>query len=94
MTCAFDVDGTLIQPGVDNTRQEVIAFLKTLKAAGHKIIVWSGGGEEYAARWVRLLGLEEHVDATMAKPNPRDTWYVDVAFDDEETSYGKVSLRV
>lgn len=35
---------------------------------GHTIIVWSAGGEPWAAAAVKALGLEQYVDYTIQKP--------------------------
>ena len=43
---------------------------------GHTIIVWSAGGEPWAAAAVKALGIEEYVSYTLEKP----TW----AYDDKE----------
>jgi len=46
-----------------------IKYLKDSKTKNkNTIIVWSAGGWEWAQEVVRTLGLEEYVDAVMAKP--------------------------
>jgi phosphoserine phosphatase len=63
-----------------------------------KIVVWSGGGEDYARTFVHRLGLENHVDMVMAKtshPMLRKLGYKIVAVDDiQDTRLGDVNLIV
>lgn len=91
MLIAFDVDGTLVDKD-DQPRPEIIVLLKAL--AGNKrnqIVIWSGGGEGYAAMWGRRLHLDNHVWSYWSKigsPQP------DLAIDDEDVLLGKVNLKV
>lgn len=79
---AFDVDGTLVSEDdvpsfqMVNTLQVLSKLTKNVR-----IVVWSGGGKEYAEMWGRRLGLDEYVWKYMAKD--RD-FHVDVAFDDQQ----------
>lgn len=50
-----------------------IESLKTHKHKGHKIIVWSGSGWEWAAAVVAALQLEKYVDLVTSKPK----WLLD-----------------
>lgn len=74
---AFDVDGTLIRkaalkpgevilPGTPNNDDvpivhqiNTLIVLSTYKNI--RIVVWSGGGRQYAETWGRRLGLDKHV---------------------------------
>lgn len=47
---------------------EQIKFLKECKAEGRSVIVWSAGGWEWSQEVVRVLKLENYVDAIMSKP--------------------------
>jgi hypothetical protein len=47
---------------------EHIERLKLHKAWGNGVIVWSRSGFEWAEAAVRALGLEDYVDACIAKP--------------------------
>jgi hypothetical protein len=70
---AFDVDGTLIQSaegerihGVpNNADMPIVHQINTLQVLSHsknvRIVVWSGGGADYAAMWGRRLGLDQYV---------------------------------
>jgi hypothetical protein len=50
-----------------------IKMLKQFKVRGHKVIVWSQGGAQWAAEVVKVLKLEEFVDLVMTKHK----WIVD-----------------
>ena len=70
---AFDVDGTLITnndservhgvPSNDEVPHvPIINMLATFSRFKNvKIVVWSGGGKEYAETWGRRLGLDKYV---------------------------------
>lgn len=94
MKIAFDVDDTLITPSVaidwaqDTPSYEVISIYKWFESQGCHMIVWSGGGIEYAKRWADKLGLKAEV---REKKKSDD---VDIAFDDCEVDLGKVNVRV
>ena len=91
MTIAFDVDGTLIDKN-DHPRQEVIALLKALASSKrNQIIIWSGGGENYAAMWGRRLQLDNHVWSYWGKIGSPQ---VDLAIDDQEVKLGKVNIKI
>lgn len=85
----FDVDGTLITMGMEEPtpRYEIIQLLKWFQQA-HKVFVWSGGGIDYAQRWVQKLGLGcEVIDKGSIVP--------DIAFDDMDGArLGRVTVRV
>lgn len=95
---AFDVDGTLIRNGgngEDISNPRIVELLKTLASFKNTyIIVWSGGGKEYAERWVRLLGLEDYVNRVASKMEHKEL-DVDIAIDDiQDTAIGKINLIV
>lgn len=72
---AIDVDGTLIQNTnpesrvhgtPDNDDVPHVPIINTVMVLSKlfkntKIIVWSGGGKDYAATWGHRLGLDEYV---------------------------------
>lgn len=89
LTVYFDVDQTLVMFGprtkrqfyepedatdfqVD-THQRHVRALREHKHRGHKIVVWSAGGAEWAEQVVRNLGIEDLVDICIAKPS----WFYD-----------------
>lgn len=91
MIIAFDVDGTLLDYE-DKPRKEIIELLKALDQPENTVVVWSGGGEEYARMVVERLGLEKYVHMTSSKINRH--LKVDLAIDDQEVKLGKLNLRV
>lgn len=91
---AFDCDGTILnnegippetpvhlRPKV-GMNVEVILLMQILskKMKNTRIIVWSGGGKEYAEKIVREYGLAKYVDVCYAKNECDEE--VDIAFDD------------
>ena len=103
----FDVDGTILnnegippktpahlrpQCGVN---LEVILLIQILskKMKNSRIIVWSGGGKEYAENICRRYGLERYVHACYEKGKCEEE--VDIAFDDVQAcTLGKHNLIV
>lgn len=91
---AFDVDGTILNnEGIPpetppharpatSVNLEVILLLQILakKMKNTRIIVWSGGGKEYAEGIVRRYGLERYVDRCYGKGACDED--VDICFDD------------
>lgn len=90
---AFDVDGTIlnnegIPPATPphlrpktSVNLEIILLLQILsRMKNTRIIVWSGGGKEYAEDIVRLYGLERYVDRCYGKEKSEEE--VDICFDD------------
>jgi hydroxymethylpyrimidine pyrophosphatase-like HAD family hydrolase len=84
---AFDVDGTLIHIQNDTPRYGVIDIFKKFEELGCDMVVWSGGGIDYARHWCQKLGLDAMIEA-------KGDILVDIAFDDEEVKFGKVNIRV
>lgn len=102
LTVAFDVDGTLITY-LDQPRWAVIQVLKFFVLRGAEVMVWSGGGAEYAEHWARKLFLPDKLISFSDKPR-LILWsetaervaepIVDISFDDLDVNYGKVNIRV
>ncbi len=101
---AFDVDGTLItngnypEDGHDVPNNRIIRLLQILSTFKNiRIVVWSGGGRDYAQRWVRRLELEEYVWRVASKTEHPDIkqYGIVVAIDDiQDTAIGDVNLIV
>jgi len=89
---AFDVDGTLVDYH-DKPRMDVLSLLTNFKRLGFKVIVWSGGGYDYAKTWVYKLGIAAFVDEIydkhdLGRPVP------DMCFDDERVSLADKNFMV
>lgn len=93
ITIAFDIDGTILNnEGIPpNTpphlrpktplNLEAVMLLQILsKMKNTRIIVWSGGGKEYAEDIVRMYGLERSVDRCYGKEACEEK--IDICFDD------------
>lgn len=88
ITVAFDVDMTLIDHE-DKPIYQNIQLLLWFIDRGHDVIIWSGGGVDWAESCVRKLGLEGVVRVIF-----KGTEYVDIAFDDQAINLGKVNVEV
>jgi len=94
-TIAFDVDDTLIIPAIASTgfdsdipNYETIDLFHWYERQGHRMIVWSGGGVDYAKRWADKLGLKCEI---WPKEKNKD---VDIAYDDCDVDLAKVNIKV
>lgn len=63
--CGYD---TILLPHFEHMK-----LLQQFKCRGHKVIVWSQGGYEWAKTVVETLGLTNCVDLIICKPK----WYID-----------------
>lgn len=89
-TICFDVDGTLIhQVGEkeDTPRYDVIEMFRMFKNLGWHMVIWSGGGFDYAKRWSEKLGLDAEIRI-------KGSFIPDIAVDDCEVELGKVNIKV
>jgi predicted HAD superfamily phosphohydrolase YqeG len=97
LVVAFDVDETLIkqdQSGQDYPNYPVIELLRWFKKQGHTVVIWSGGGEDYARYWGRKLGFAD-VTFALKDMEMSNALSVDIAVDDaHEFKLGKVQLYV
>mgnify|MGYP001603662345 CR=1 FL=1 len=97
MKIAFDIDDTLIIPLValykkymyDVPNYNVIAIYRWFQENGASMIVWSGGGIDYARMWADKLGL--FPDEIRVKEKSDD---IDMVFDDCDVDLGKVNIKV
>ncbi len=107
---AFDIDGTLIT-NADTERvhgvvsekevphEDLIHMLKTFSRFKNvKIVVWSGGGKQYAEVWGGRLGLDKYVwryASKLEKDQLAALGYPIVAIDDiQDCTLGIVNLIV
>jgi phosphoserine phosphatase len=83
MKIAFDVDYTLIDQH-DKPKHDVIDLFRWFQSHGHEMIIWSGGGLDYAQHFADKLGLVATILEKWSIP-------VDIAVDDaaEEDSWIK-----
>lgn len=84
---AFDVDGTLISNtnglGKEHLNLEVFHLLVLFsKMKNTRVIVWSGGGQDYAEQIVLKYGLSPFIERCFSKQ------------DYDEILYGKVSIAI
>lgn len=97
---AFDVDGTLItnSSSLGKEALNVPVYNLMVLLSGMKntrIIVWSGGGQDYAEQIVSKYGLSRYVERCFAKQEYDETLYgkVDIAFDDQH-AFSKADKNV
>lgn len=99
MKIAFDIDDTLIIPAVatnmpsDTPNYEIIAVYKWFQKQGHQMILWSGGGIDYAKTWGEKLGLQPFNVRPKLKTEVMGDG-VDIAFDDCDVDLAKVNVKV
>ncbi len=107
---AFDVDGTLIKNAGINREHGIpsnddvpimhqintLIVLSTYKNI--RIVVWSGGGKQYAEQWGRRLGLDKYVWRYASKLEHKELKAMCdtlIAVDDiQSTAIGDVNLIV
>lgn len=100
MIVAFDVDDTLIVPSVaggfgnDTPNYETIAIFKWHEAMGHKMVIWSGSGNDWATRWAEKLGLEAEIWVKEKQLDQTGEPIVDIAYDDCDVDLAKVNIKV
>ena len=121
MKIAFDVDDTLIVPAIALADEphpyigmygavpnyEVIKIYKWFQDQGNFMIIWSGGGVDYARTWAEKLGLkpdeirEKKADIVCKNGGVcNDTectehdYDVDICFDDCDVDLAKVNVKV
>lgn len=95
---AFDVDGTLITSDENEPAQRLERQIELVKILAHmknvKVVVWSGGGKDYAAQWGRSIGLDDYVWKYASKTEWGEI-RPDIAIDDiQDTAIGQINLIV
>jgi len=88
---AFDIDGTILnnegaqRDGGVNLPVLQMIELMAKKIKNSRVIVWSGGGKDYAEQIVRKYGLDRWVDGVYSKQgyDEETDGKVDIAFDDQ-----------
>lgn len=91
---AFDVDDTLVTEKFEPI-YENIALLKHFYRLGCRIMVWSGGGMDYAKHHAEKLGLSKFVhyyagkDSATAKASKPH-----ITFDDQKIELGIINIQV
>lgn len=95
LVVSFDIDDTLIVPSVatgfsrDTPNYETILIYKWFQNQDCYMIIWSGGGIDYAKTWADKLGLK--VDEFRVKQKYND---VDIAIDDCFVDLGKINVKI
>jgi hypothetical protein len=97
---AFDVDGTLRCNCTDTCKdvnRRIVDLLFAIRSMKNtRIMVWSGGGAEYARNFMRPFAL--HSDVIFASKTDKSTWKwgkPDIAFDDmQDCELGDINLIV
>lgn len=99
MRVAFDIDDTILIPsvaiqgsrvaygGVPNF--DVIAVYRFFQAQGCDMILWSGGGVDWAANWGEKFGLAPYTIRVKEKSED-----IDLCFDDCVVDLARVNVRV
>lgn len=93
---AFDIDDTLILPAIatglstDTPNYEVIEIYKFFQKQGHTMIIWSGGGKDYARVWAKKLGLDPN--AILEKNKEGNA--IDICFDDSDVDLATVNVKI
>jgi hypothetical protein len=105
MIIAFDVDDTLIVPSVatgfdrDTPNYDVIMLYRWFQSQGHTMVIWSGGGKDYAEGWAGRLGLTADYIFDKHWPYIEDgsvqkLMTPDLTFDDSDLTLGKLNVKV
>jgi hypothetical protein len=90
---AFDIDGCIIDIRDDKPKPDIILLLRWFQQNHHRVIVWSGGGGEYAMRWCVKFNLNPDVICSKTKEMAAEL-NPDICFDDEAVELAKVNIRV
>ena len=98
LALCFDVDGTLIDGEATYMEIRELVQIFGTRFKNIKVVVWSGGGEQYARTIGGRIGLDEYVWKYMSKLHHTqltEAGYTIVAIDDiQDTRLGLVNLIV
>lgn len=100
MRIAFDVDDTLIIPAMvagtdrDIPNYDNIAIYRWFQLQGAYMIIWSGGGKDYAQMWGEKLGLLANEYRDKSGLGDSKDLSIDIAFDDCNVDLAKVNIKV
>lgn len=96
---AFDIDGTLrcncTETCRDVNRRIVDLLLYMQRMKNTRVMIWSGGGAEYARNFMQPFNLKEVHYASKLDPTTWKWGQPDIAIDDmQECNLGKINLIV
>ena len=78
----FDLEGTLTDSmAATSLRPFTIELLESLRAAGHRIVMWSAGGDDYARRVCERIDIAQYFEAFHTKERGPDGRWVLPALD-------------
>ena len=93
MIVAFDVDLCLITKE-NRINHEVLDLLLWFIKNNDRVIIWSGGGIDWAKKWARHLGVDNKVQVAMKTMENAKALGIDIAVDDEFVELGKVNIKI
>lgn len=95
---AFDVDGTLLATGDVPIVHQINTLIVLSTYKNIRIVVWSGGGKQYAETWGHRLGLDKYVWRYASKLEHQEIkshCETLIAIDDiQDTAIGDINLIV
>lgn len=93
MKVAFDIDDTIWKVRPSHMDQvpdyDLIQVVRWFHQNGDQVFFWSAGGTDYCQTIITKLGLNAYGQVA-----EKGSFTPDIAFDDQETSLGKVDVRV
>lgn len=95
---AFDVDGTILANGDLPIHHQIVTLQVLSTYKNIRIVVWSGGGKQYAETWGKRLGLDKYVWRYASKLEHEEIkrhCETLIAIDDiQDTAIGDINLIV
>ena|ERR1700722_15400543 len=95
MIIAIDVDNTLLVRQGSKTvlRSDLVLMMMAIHGLGlAELVVWSGGGQDYAEAMVNRYGISHLVSECRGKGDA--TFHPDITIDDQMQQAGRVNLRL